>query len=68
MKEKTEFRKKRDEFGLSQSQAAKVMNRPLSTVVKWDGGFSSCSKNRINEFSLLFEDAKKSGRLAEIIA
>lgn len=55
----TNFRKKRLEYGLSQSQAAKIMNRPTSTVAKWDAGFSKCPDRIIEEFELRFNDANK---------
>lgn len=55
----TKFREIRDKYGLSQAQAAKIMNRPLSTVAKWDGGFSNCADRVLEEFELRFNALNK---------
>ena len=55
----TKFKIMRNKYGLSQAQAARIMNRPLSTVSKWDGGFSKCADRILEEFDLRFNALHK---------
>lgn len=64
-KQPTKFRIMRDKYGLTQSQAAAIMKRPLSTVKKWDAGFQKCSDRIIEEFKLRFDDEKKRDLLSK---
>jgi len=50
----SEFKKMRLSYGLTQAEAATLLDRPLITVASWDNGSRKCHKRVLTDLQLRY--------------